>query len=316
MKLDRLVSILVLLLRREKVQAKELAEIFEVSVRTILRDVEAINQAGIPIVTWQGPNGGIGIAEGYRLDKSVLTEDDMSTIISTLRGIEGSIPDSKHGVLMEKLRNTLPASQLEALDTKVKQLVIDLSPWGANELLKDGMALIRRAIENHSLLKFEYIDSAGKRTDRKVEPYSLILKGQKWYLYAWCLARQDFRLFKLSRIRELEADVTIFQPRKVSMDELDLDDPWNSAENMVTLQLVFEKEMDSIVMDWFGEDVERLEGGKLLVRTSLPENNWLYGFILSFGNGVEVIEPAHIRKILAGIAGEIYERYSGVNSTT
>ncbi|HWQ29411.1 MAG TPA: WYL domain-containing protein, partial [Negativicutes bacterium] len=155
-----------------------------------------------------------------------------------------------------------------------------------------------------------YIDSAGKRTNRWVEPYSLVLKGQKWYLYAWCLTRQAFRLFKLSRIRELEADGTVFQPREVSMETLDLDDPWNSAENMVTLRLVFEKEMDSIVTDWFGEDVERLEGGKLLVSTSLPENNWLYGFILSFGNGVEVVEPVHIRKILAGIAGEIYARYS------
>ena len=111
MKLDRLVSILVLLLRRERVQARELAEMFDVSVRTILRDVEAINLAGIPIVTYQGSNGGIGIAEGYRLGKSVLTEDDMSTIISTLSGIAGSIPDSRHGVLMEKLRNIISTSQ-------------------------------------------------------------------------------------------------------------------------------------------------------------------------------------------------------------
>lgn len=100
MKLDRLISILVLLLRRERVQAKELADIFEVSVRTILRDVEALNLAGIPIVTRQGTKGGISIAEGYRLDKSVLTEDDMSIIISTLKGIDGTIHDSKHGVLM------------------------------------------------------------------------------------------------------------------------------------------------------------------------------------------------------------------------
>ena len=129
MKLDRLVSIIVLLLRKERVQARELAEIFEVSVRTILRDIEAINLAGIPIVTYQGANGGIGIAEGYRLDKSVLTENDMSTIISALRGIDGTIPDSRYGILMEKLRNALPSSQLEALDAKVQQLIIDLSPW-------------------------------------------------------------------------------------------------------------------------------------------------------------------------------------------
>ncbi|KUO70498.1 MAG: DNA-binding transcriptional regulator [Clostridia bacterium BRH_c25] len=312
MKLDRLVSILVLLLRKEKVQAKEMAEIFDVSVRTILRDVEAINLAGIPIVTYQGANGGIGIAEGYRLDKSVLTEDDMSTIISTLSGIAGTIPDSRHGILMEKLRNTLPSSQLVALDEKVKQLVIDLSPWGANELLKDSAACIRKAIENHKEIEFAYIDSDGKRTSRRVEPYSLVLKGQKWYLYAWCHIRQDFRLFKLSRMRELTATAIAYQPRKISMDKLDWGDPWSSYENMITLELVFEEVMESIVVDWFGEDIEKQEDGRLLAKAMLPENNWLYGFILSFGMGVEVINPPHIRKILAEISKGIYEKYSSV----
>lgn len=310
MKLDRLVSILVLLLRKERVQAKELAEIFEVSVRTILRDVEAINLAGIPIVTYQGANGGIGIAEGYRLDKSVLTEDDMSTILSTLRGIAGTMPDSKHEVLMEKLRNALPSSQLEALDAKVQQLIIDLSPWGVNELLKHSVSCIRRAIENHNEIGFIYIDSSGNKTNRRVEPYSLVLKGQNWYLYAWCHIRQEFRLFKLSRMRELEVTTTVYQPREVSMGRLDLEDPWNTSENTISLRMVFEKELESLVTDWFGDSIEKLEDGRLLATTMLPENNWLYGFILSFGTGVEVIDPPHIRNILAEISKGIYEKYS------
>ncbi len=310
MKLDRLVSILVLLLRKERMQAKELAEIFEVSVRTILRDVEAINLAGIPIVTYQGINGGIGIAEGYRLDRSVLTEDDMSTIISTLRGLEGTIPDSRHGVLMEKLRNTLPSSQLETLDTKIKQLVIDLSPWGATELLRDTAAYIRRAIENHNEIEFIYIDAEGRRTDRRVEPYSLVLKGQKWYLYAWCLKRQDFRLFKLSRMREPRTTGAVYRPREANLEQLDWEDPWSTSENMVSLQLVFEKEMQSIVTDWFGEAAEVQEDGRLMVNARFPEGNWLYGFILSFGNGVEVLDPPHIRRILGEISKAVYEKYS------
>ena len=310
MKLDRLVSILVLLLRKEKVQAKELAEIFDVSVRTILRDVEAINLAGIPIMTYQGANGGIGIAEGYRLDRSVLTEDDMSTIISTLSGIAGTIPNSKHGVLMEKLKNIMPASQLENLDSKVKQLVIDLSPWGSNELLKESVTSIRKAIENHKEIEFTYIDSEGKRTIRRVEPYSLVLKGQKWYLYAWCHIREDFRLFKLSRIRELLVLDICYEPRKVSIGQLTWEDQWKTPESMISLELVFEKEMEIIVTEWLGEDLEKLEDGRLLAKAVLPENNWLYGFILSFGMGVEVINPPHIRKILAEISKGIFEKYS------
>jgi predicted DNA-binding transcriptional regulator YafY len=309
-KLDRLVSILVILLRREKVQAKELAGMFEVSVRTILRDVEAINIAGIPIVTYQGANGGIGIAEGYRLDKSVLTEDDMSTIISTLSGIAGTMPDSRNEVLMEKLRNTIPSSQLEALNTKVKQLVIDFSPWNTNVLIKINVASIKKAIENHKEVEFVYIDSSGVRTSRCVEPYSLLLKAQKWYLYAWCSTRQDFRLFKLSRVSGLKVADRIYQPRELSMEQLSFDEPWKSSENMISLELVFEKEMESIVVEWFGEEIEKQEDGKLLAKMLIPENNWLYGFILSFGGGVEVINPPHIRKILADIAKDIYAKYT------
>ncbi len=310
LKLDRLVSILVLLLRKEKVQAKEMAEMFDVSVRTILRDVETINLAGIPIVTYQGANGGIGIADGYRLDRSVLTEDDMSTIISTLSGIAGTIPDSRQGIIMEKLRNIMPASQLENLDSKVKQLVIDLSPWGANELLKESVADIRKAIENHKEIEFAYIDFEGKRTSRRVEPYSLVLKGQKWYLYGWCHIRQDFRLFKLSRIRELVPLDICYEPREVSMGQLTYEDQWKTTENMISLELIFEKELESIITDWYGEDMEKLEDGRFLVKMLLPENNWLYGFILSFGMGVEVINPPHIREILADISKKIYEKYS------
>lgn len=128
MKIDRLVSILVILLRRKRIQAKELAQMFEVSVRTILRDVEALNLAGISIVTYQGANGGIGIAEGYRLDKSILTEDDMADIIATLKGAAKTLPDRRHEILMEKFKSILSSSQLEAVNSKANQLVIDHSP--------------------------------------------------------------------------------------------------------------------------------------------------------------------------------------------
>jgi len=204
----------------------------------------------------------------------------------------------------------LPSSQLEALDAKVQQLIIDLSPWGPNELLKYSVTCIRKAIENRNEIEFEYIDSTGKRTNRRVEPYTLVLKGQKWYLYAWCHTRQDFRLFKLSRMRGLKVTTAVYQPKKVSLERLDWEDPWSTSESMVFLRLVFEKEMESIVTDWFGDNVEKLEDGRLLANAVLPENNWLYGFILSFGAGAEVIEPAHIRKILAEISKQIYEKYS------
>ena len=309
MKLDRLIAVLVMLLRRERVQAKELAEMFEVSVRTILRDVEALNLAGIPVVTYQGVKGGIGIAEGYLLDKSVLTEGEMAAMLTTLKGLADTIPDSRHQVLLEKFRNTLSPTQLDLLNTRVNQLVIDLSPWGGNDLLKEKIVTIRKAIESLKELGFSYTDSTGQRTSRRVEPYTLVLKGQKWYLYAWCQLRQRYRFFKLARIKELVVYETSYQPREISPEQLPWESEWQKPENLVSLELVFDRQLISLVEEWFGEDTVTQEDGSIMVKTLLPENNWLYGFLLSFGTGVEVISPSRIRTILADIAQGIYKKY-------
>ncbi|MGE5493699.1 MAG: helix-turn-helix transcriptional regulator [Burkholderiales bacterium] len=308
MKIDRLVGILVLLLRKDRVQAKELAERFGVSVRTILRDVDAINLAGIPIVTYQGAGGGISIAQGYRLDKSVLTGDDMAAIISTLRGIDGAVKSS-HDILIEKLKNTLPSQQLEALDKKLKQLVIDLSPWYETAGVKEKLAVIRKAIKDARVIRFSYTDFEGRKTERTVEPHSLLLKAQNWYLCAWCRLRDDFRFFKVSRIKELAECGETFTHREAPPLSVPEDSEWYKAGNPVALELVFIKGLESLVTEWFGDDVQAADDESLLVRCTLPESDWLYGYLLSFGTGVEVISPPHIRAKLAGIAKELYERY-------
>ncbi|MFD3157984.1 helix-turn-helix transcriptional regulator [Haloimpatiens sp. FM7330] len=310
MKLDRLLSILVVLLRKERVQAKELAEMFDVSVRTILRDVEALNLAGIPIVTYQGMNGGIGIVEGYRLDKNVLTRDEMTTIIRTLKGMSKTIPDNKYEVLVEKFKNLLTPSQLSLLDSKLNRFVIDLSPWGESEHFKEKVSMIRNAIETLKEIEFTYTDAVGNTTIRKVEPYSLVLKGQQWYLYAWCLLREDFRLFKLLRMNELVTLDTTYERREIPEEAFAWKDNWQKSKNMVLLELVFEKELENVAKEWFQEYITKIDNGKIFVKVLFPENNWLYGFLLSFGTGIEVINPPHIRKILSEIARDVYKKYS------
>ncbi|PKM76903.1 MAG: YafY family transcriptional regulator [Firmicutes bacterium HGW-Firmicutes-15] len=310
MKIDRLISILVVLLRRERVQAKELAEMFEVSVRTILRDVDTINLAGIPIVTYQGVNGGIGIAEGYRLDKSVLSAYDMAAIITTLKGVSGMMPDSRYDVLMEKLKNPLSSAQLDMIDLKTRQMIIDMSPWGGNEPHKEKIILLRQAIENRNEIEFVYVDAEGTRTRRRVEPYSLILKGKNWYLYAWCILRQDFRLFKLSRIKELLITDKSYQARELPNEQFPWEGEWKNNARMLELDLLFEQEMESIVEEYFDSDMIRQDNGKIMIKIHLPENNWLYAWLLSFGNAVEVINPPHIREIMARTAEEIFKKYT------
>jgi predicted DNA-binding transcriptional regulator YafY len=308
LKLDRLISIIVVLLRKERVQAKELAEMFDVSVRTILRDIDTINLSGIPIVTYQGVNGGIGIAEGYRLDRNIITENEMASIIRSLKGLTRGIPDSKNEILIEKFNSILSKHQLDKLNSKVNQLIIDISPWGENKVVRDNISLMNEAIDKHQRLQFTYKDYSGEKTVRTVEPYSLVLKGQKWYLYAWCSLRKDFRFFKIIRIKELKKLDELFEIRETSIEEYPWDGAWQSKENIVEVELIFEGFMENIIEEFFGDDIEKI-GEKLYVRVALPEGNWLYGFILSFGAGVEVVSPPHLRNTITKVAQEICKKY-------
>ncbi len=306
MKIDRLVAILVMLLRKERVQARQLAERFGVSVRTILRDVDALNMAGIPIVTYQGAGGGIGLAEGFRLDKSVLTGDDMAAVIAALKGFDAATDGSSHDVLMEKLKNALPDAHLAMLNTKLKQLVIDLSPWYNDTAAKEKLAIIRFAIERTQILELAYADSEGNKTSRLVEPYSLMLKSSSWYLLAWCALRGEFRYFKVSRIRSIHETGERFSPRELPPEQPVLE----PKENMIPLELRFSPQMESIAADWFGAKAQVCGDGSIIVHAEYLEGNWLYGFLLSFGAEVEVLSPSHIRPILAEIAEKIVQKYS------
>jgi predicted DNA-binding transcriptional regulator YafY len=312
MKLDRLVSIITVLLRRERVPARKLAELFEVSVRTILRDVEAINLAGIPIVTFPGAGGGIGIAEGYKLDRSVLTGDEMAALLTGLKGMSASLGDAKLGVLLDKIKNAIPQSQLEAINLKTSQIVVELSPWGVNEQMKGALATLRNAIESQREVAFTYVGSDGRKTERTVQPYTLILKGTSWYLYGWCALREAFRLFKVARIREMRALESRFErveteyPAAMNIP----DGKGGETARCPDMLLAFDPSAENAVIEWFGGEWETGEDGRLLVHARMPENNWLYSFLLGFGPAMEILEPEYLRDIVADMAKRIFDKYN------
>jgi predicted DNA-binding transcriptional regulator YafY len=309
-KIDRLVSIITVLLRRERVQAKELAELFEVSTRTILRDIDAINLSGIPVVTYQGAGGGIGIAEGYRLDRSVLTNDEMAALIMGLKGMAASLGDPKLGILLDKLMNTIPAAQIDAINLKASQVVIDMTPWGGNTRLKEALELLRRAIEDRHEVSFAYIDAEDRKTERLVQPYTLILKGQSWYLYGWCMLRKSLRLFKVIRARDIRILDNTFEPIPRDLWPAPPFENVDDAVHPANLLLAFDIVAENAVLEWFGDAIVDSLDGRMIVRSWMPENNWLYGFLLSFGPVLEVLEPKHIRDILASMAKEVYKKYT------
>ncbi|UQZ34746.1 transcriptional regulator [Paenibacillus sp. PK3_47] len=309
MKIDRLLSIVILLINRPLVQAKELADMFEVSVRTIYRDIESINGAGIPVVTYQGANGGIGLMEGYRLDRNLLTERELADIFTALQSIS-SYGGSEHTMLMEKISSVIPPSQTAAFRSKTTQLVVDLSPWGLMGPLEERISLLKTALMECTAVSFEYVDAEGRVSRRSVEPYTLVLKGQAWYLYGFCTERADFRLFKLLRMKDLVQEERSYVRQDLPVKDLPWTDRWSLPSNNPPAVLHFSAEGKHLAEDRFDTAELQPDGlGGYTVNVHYPEDSWLYGFLLGFGNAVEVLEPEHIRRRMGEIAAQIAAKY-------
>ncbi|WP_028545874.1 helix-turn-helix transcriptional regulator [Paenibacillus taiwanensis] len=310
MKIDRLLSLVIVLLNRRSVQAKDLAELFEVSVRTIYRDIDSLNMAGIPIVTQQGSNGGIRIAEGYKLDRSLLNNDELASIVTALQSLASAHHTDSTQLLVEKIHSLIPPAQAETFQFKTSQYRIDLTPWGNHNKFEEKFALLKQAIETLTQITFMYCDSAGSVTERTVEPHTLVMKGQKWYLYAYCTQRQAFRFFKLHRIKQLNSTKVPFHRRPIDLEAQPWDEEWHKADNLIRLVLAFTPQARYIAEERFGVDeLYTAADGSLRVELQYPEDEWLYSFLLSFGPNVTVIKPIHVKERIRAMAHQIQQLY-------
>lgn len=305
MKTDRLIGILSVLLQQERSTAPELAAKFEVSRRTINRDIEALCKAGIPICTFQGAGGGIGIMEGYRMDRTLLTSKDMQMILAGLRSLDSVSGSSYYGQLMEKLK---PGSSdfISGRDS----VLIDLSSW-SKESLAPKISLIQDAVEERRQITFYYYAPGGNGT-RNIEPYYLIFKWSSWYVWGWCLKRKDFRLFKLNRMEELRKTDLGFEPRKVPMPDLSNERIFPAN---IRVRALFELETKWRLVEEFGPRCfEVQKDGKLLFQMDYTDEDTLVNWLLTFGEKVEVLEPESVRARLLETVKRIvwfYEKSRG-----
>lgn len=309
MKLDRMISILMVLVNKRRVQARDLAEQFEVSLRTIYRDIAALNQAGIPIVSYQGAGGGIGIAEGFRMDKNVLTEAEMAAVMTALKSVASSYRDDKVDLALEKLKGLLPQPEMEKVSEQSDRVYIDFSSWERDVILREKVSLIKEAVELCRKVSFDYINAKLEKKKRLVEPHTLVFKAYHWYLYAFCTEKQGFRLFKLNRMNEIKMEPEEFQRRPVLVQNLPWKQEWNAPQNTIEILLRFDPLMEPFVFDWFGIENVTLNKDDCLVKITYPEGDWIIGHILSLGSKVEVLEPEWVREKLQKIAGHILKIY-------
>jgi predicted DNA-binding transcriptional regulator YafY len=287
MQINRLFEIIYILLNRKPITAKKLSERFEVSVRTIYRDIDTLCAAGVPIYTTKGKGGGIGLDENFVLNKSVLSDKEQNEILTALQSLNAiKYPDIDH--VISKLGALFNKSDASWID-------VDFSHWGSQDMGKFNQ--LRMAIINAKTIDFEYFSTYGEKTNRRVEPLQLWFKDKSWYLKGYCLSKQAFRIFKLARMKNLQTIDRTFDRESLlaSFDEPIKDESCRT----IRLKLHIQPCAAYRVYDEFDEnEITNNEDGSFTVTVSYPEDEWVYGYILSFGSNAEVIEPQYARELI------------------
>lgn len=295
---SRLFKIVYYLLEKGKATAPELSEKFEVSIRTIYRDIDALSSAGIPIYATQGKHGGIFLVEDYTLDKSLFSDTEKEQILAALQGIAAADRSRHSDELLTKLGALFQMKSTGWIE-------VDFSDWVQNNPEQNIFHSIKSAIFSRNVISIKYFGSDGKMTTRSVQPYKLVFKSKAWYLYGYCLLRKDDRYFKLTRIKSLEILPDTFQPHLIPPTIK----KQIRAGKTIRVTLKFDPHAAFRVYDEFSDHVTEDEQGNLYVQTDLPDNDLLYSYLFSFADHVEVIEPQMIRERIEHKLKEMQKKY-------
>lgn len=284
MKGNRLFEIIYILLDKKNVTAKELAEHFEVSQRTIYRDIEDLSHAGVPIYMTKGKGGGISLLSDFILNKAILSQEEKKEILAAMQGLNAINKSEFNGVL-SKLSSFLGGDNESWIE-------VDFSNWDKNNTLGEKFTTIKNSIINKNLISFEYFNSNGKLLERIVEPLKLVFKGQGWYLYAYCREREDNRFFKLTRMSNINIILENFNrtvPNKIFSEE-----DTGYYNELIHLKLKIDKKLAFRIYDEF-HNYSLDDNGDFIVNLDFPSGDWLFGYLMSFGEYIEVLEPFNIR---------------------
>ena len=306
MQIYRLFGIMYHLLNKNNVTANELAERFGVSKRTIYRDLDILSASGIPLYTVSGKGGGIRLMDNFILNKQILSENEQKEILSALHGLL-TVKTDETGKTLSKLETFFNRSAPDWFE-------VDFSGWGTPG--GEWFPLIKTAIFESRILEFDYYSSYGEKTTRRVEPHKLWFKSYAWYFRGFCLMKNSVRHFKLSRIKNLTVTDETFRERQASeiQEEPDGIPKYASkerVEKLLTFKLRLAPEMAYRVYDSFDPSQYQIcNDGSFIVTQTEIEDEWIYGYILSYGHMAEVLEPERLREAVKGRAQAISNIYS------
>ena len=307
MKIQALIEILFILLSKNKVSAKYLAERLGVSLRSVYRYIDELSIA-LPIYNTRGRNGGFSVSETYKLPASFFTKEESEFLTGVLNGMNNEVNSQILSKILDKITAiTKKSNENTTLD--FGNLIIDGGPWGNVEGYKESVTFFENAIENKKIVRISYLSRNGIISERDVEPHTLILKQGLWYVYAYCLSRKEFRLFKLGRIEKANDTGKVFIRRSIEKIKETLNE-WYENLSVESVSLKIDKTAKADVEEWLGVDkISKLKDGNIVANFNLPIDDILVGKILSFGNKVKVEEPKLLKKLVKTAAEEVIKLY-------
>lgn len=297
MRLQRIVAIIFLLLQKEKITAKDLAERFEVSIRTIYRDIDCISAAGIPVMAFSGTGGGICIMKEYKLEKGFFSSADLASILMGLGFLSDSLFDEQLKFTLEKIYAFIPKTQQQSVMQEAGMVSLDMKAWKGHATSQDLIKKLHLALKNRQTITFDYCKANGLVSKRIVEPHHLAFKEQHWYLIGYCLSQASFRNFKCSRISNLHVNSCQFKQRKVP--PLIEKFTQTMAEKIIRIKLRIHASILDEVLQYCSKDcIVKEDEEYYLVDFRFIDDHYGYSILMSFGEHCECLEPASIRQEL------------------
>ncbi|MGX6446244.1 helix-turn-helix transcriptional regulator [Neobacillus sp. K501] len=280
-KIERLISIIMILLKKDVVSANEFAQLFNVSKRTILRDMETLSLSNIPIYSINGVNGGYRMMDEYKVDKRLLSSSDLENILTALGGLEQIL-------VSEEVEKTIRKIEAMVSPLSLKNSIhLSFYDWEGRSEILQVLKRCQESIVKRRLVSFDYIDKDGVKTKRKVEPYQLHFSESSWYLKGFCLHRLGYRTFKLSRIEHLQMDEKTFNPR----DDLLENDAGYQPKLVEIKALISPSIKDQFIERYGRKSIEDYNSEVLLATISVPQNSTGFQFLAGFGTNLKIVEP-------------------------
>ena len=307
MQIDQLFEFVYILIDKKRVTAKEMAERFGVSIRTIYRWLEALSVSGVPVYSMKGRGGGIAISEKFAMDNTVLSEDERLAIVSSVKALE-SLSGKRGAAITPERKAADKLSRLVTSDTD--WLEVDFAPWSPEGAeVRNLFGILRDSILKKRQISFDYFTGDGRSEKRVVHPWKLVFRGQSWYLLGWCTSRKAERFFKLTRMRNLVMTSKNASVSRNAVTSRSAQIPEYSAP-LIKIKAKVTQEKISYLMDSFiCTEIKPQKNGFVNVTFTAPDSPWLCEILLSFGAQIKILSPAKLKNKIVEMAGKISDLY-------